>query len=236
MPSRTTDLPKSTQDSCVQNAGIALANTPHAMNSYMVSRTARNVTEVKKAIAEEIRDPHEGGQLFSDKAFPHLLKPEWTTKIEKFVDSDTELYDHDTKRWTGIPTTTTLEKALYDPFCTIINAVISYFGITNREVKNTSKTYVQHKNATDDQPPAVETLDDAQLEERQTASNDRLKSSPDIMIFAKGGPCFELEDFPPSGKVFAEQAYKSCATPLDMKTDANTDHKQHMLQIGLYSR
>lgn len=129
-----------------------------------------------------------------------------------------------------------LEKTLYDPLCTIINAVISYFGLENRETGITSQTYIQHQNSDDKPQPSVETMCDSQLASLQYESNETFKFRPDITIFAKGGPSFELDKYPDSTTSNRRSLYKGCATPLEVKMDSNNQHRQFMLQVGIYAR
>ena len=151
-----------------------------------------------------------------------------TKDINSFL-RKTKLYSNAKKRWTGIPDIPKLEKDLYKPMFDIFKAILVHFKYSaTRTVIDSHKFGLEHVEGT----------------QELNSTSTPLKSSPDIII--KGtSPNIGPDPTPVDSKRkkrnktvtkkdFPE--YRSCVTPVEIKTEANRRYSENFAQIGVYVR
>ncbi|KDR85790.1 hypothetical protein GALMADRAFT_234869 [Galerina marginata CBS 339.88] len=151
------------------------------------------------------------------KAFVGRVPDE--SKVTEFLEH-CSLYDNSAKRWRDIPDEKIQhENVLYSPIREILQAVVDYFGYSDsREVFDTHKVqYPSHR-------------------QEGSGNNDAtkdLKSSPDIMIRARGSVS---KNFMFKPEPLKRQDYTRGISPTEVKTQRNRRLFDNICQTAVYAR
>jgi hypothetical protein len=185
----------------------SIEDTPMGFSSHGSDSGYAKIEEQRPALQAELAEHHiDGGTRYLDVVIRTSVS---TPDINSFLTTST-LYSTADSKWIRIPDKAGREDELYLPFREIIHSILKHFGRTShRRVLNCSKRYLKHEEGVD-----VEA---------------KLSSAPDLIIEGHGAP-FMGDSFP------ATPGYLQCATPIDVKTERNSQLWANLIQIAVYVR